>query len=179
MQSKVIWNSSDSSILGFSMSSDDFISLHDVYEGLCMDERCQKTCYIVQFLCRDLSSNFDVVGPYFNCSSSLELKVLHSMVTRTMLAFTKFDFQVRSLLCDGASSNLSLLKLLSGFDNHHKEDILEPWFTSPFDGKPVFLLVCPSHQVCVCMCMYVCTCNSMCVYNVYVMQYFTLMYPVA
>lgn len=31
------------------MSSDDFISLHDVYQGLSDDEKCQKTSYIAQF----------------------------------------------------------------------------------------------------------------------------------
>ena len=85
------------------------VCMHDVYDSLSEDEKCQKT-YVVQFLRRDLSSDFDVVGPYFNCSSSMEAHFLHSMVTRTMLAFSQFGFQVRALLCDGASSNLSLLK---------------------------------------------------------------------
>ena len=136
------------------MSSDEFIFLHDVYEGLCEDERCQKTCYIVQFLWRDLSSSFDVVGTYFNCSSSLEMQALHSMVSRRMLAFSRFSFHIRALLCDGASSNLSLLKLLCGYVNNDEKDVQEVWFTSPFDGKPVYLLICPSHQVCKCASMH-------------------------
>ena len=144
----MIWNSSNSAIIGFSMSSEDFISLHDVYEGLCVDEKCQKTAYVVQFLWRDLSSDFDVVGPYFNSLSSLETTSLHSMVIRTMLIFTQFGFGVRALLCDGASSNMSLLKLLCGYTNNEEADISRPWFKSPFDGKRVHLLVCPSHQVC-------------------------------
>ena len=79
------------------MSFDDFMSLHDVYDGLCQDEKCQKTAYILQFLWRDLSSDFDVVGPYFNSSTSLEVQSLHSMVIRTILAFCQFGFSV--LLC--------------------------------------------------------------------------------
>ncbi len=59
--------------MGFSMSSDEFVSLHDVYEGLNDEEKCQKTSYILQFLWRDLSSDFSVIGPYFNCSSSVFL----------------------------------------------------------------------------------------------------------
>ena len=128
------------------MSSDDFISLHDVYEALKEDERCQKTAYMVQFLWRDLSSNFDAIGPYFNCSSSLEVHSLHSMVIRTMLAFCQFGFNTRALLCDGASSNLSLLKLFCGHTNSDDE-IQDPWFKSPFDGGKVHLIICPSHQV--------------------------------
>lgn len=99
------------------MSSEDFVSLQDVFKGLSEKEKCQKTAYIVQFLWRDLSSSFDVVGPYFSYSASLETQSLHSMVIRTMLAFSQFGFSVRALLCDGASSNSSLFKLMCGFNN--------------------------------------------------------------
>ena len=64
-----------------------------------------------------------------------------------MLAFCQFGFSVRALLCDGASSNLSLLKLLCGNINHEDVDLSETSFKSPFDGKRVHLLVCPSHLV--------------------------------
>lgn len=129
------------------MSSDDFISLHDVYEVLQAEEKCQKTAYVMQFLWRDLSSDFDVVGPYFNSSSTLEVASTHTMVIRTMLAFSQFGFGVRALLCDGASSNCSLLKLLCGYTNNEEMDLSQPSFVSPFNGKRVHLLVCPSHQV--------------------------------
>lgn len=66
-------------------------------------------------LWRDLSSSFDVVGPYY---TSLEMQFLHSIVTKTMLVFSQFEFNVCALLCDGASSNLSLLKLLCGYVNN-------------------------------------------------------------
>lgn len=132
--------------MGFSMTSDDFSSLHDVYEDLDEEEGCHKTTYVVQFMWRDLSSDFDVIGPYFTIPSTMETKYLHSLVTRTMLAFTQFGFGVKALLSDGASSNLSLMKLLCG----HSDDSLKisPWFKCPFSGEKVFLLVCPSHQVC-------------------------------
>lgn len=129
------------------MCSEDLISLQDVYKGLIEDERCQKTVYIIQFLWRDLSSDFDLLGPYFNFSSSLEVQSLHSMTIRTILALSQFGFGVRGLLCDGASSNLSLMKLLCGYTNSEDVDISEVSFKSPFDGKRVHLLICPSHQV--------------------------------
>ena len=146
VQSRVIWNSANSAIMGFAMTSDDFSSLHDIYEDLDREEQCQKTTYVVQFLWRDLSSDFDVLGPYFNIPSTMEAKYLHSLVTRTMLAFTQFGFGVKALLSDGASSNLSLMKLFCG----HKDDSqkLTPSFISPFSSEKVFLIVCPSHQIC-------------------------------
>lgn len=134
MQSRIIWNSSNSSIIGFSMSPEEFVSLHDVYEGLSEDEKSQKTAYVLQFLWRDLSSDYDVVGPYFTYSSSIEVQALHTMLVRTMLAFTQFDLRVRALVCDGASSNLSMLKLLCHHTNN-EIDISQPSFISPFDGN--------------------------------------------
>lgn len=128
------------------MSSDDFIGLHDVYAALTDEENCQKTSYVLQFLWRDLSSNYDVIGPYFNCSTTLEMDFLHSVVTRTCLAFCRFDFNVSGFICDGASSNLSLLKLLSGYVKEDI-DIQNCYFESPFDGRKIFLIICPSHQV--------------------------------
>ena len=68
VQSKVIWNSANSAIMGFALSSDDFAGLHDIYEDIDKEERCQKTTYVIQFMWRDLSSSFDVLGPYFNQS---------------------------------------------------------------------------------------------------------------
>ena len=109
-------------------------------------ESCQKTTYIMQFLWRDLSSKFDVLGPYFTLSPTIEAKCLHPLVTSTMTAFHRNGFHIRCLLCDGASSNLSLLKVLSGAVKED-DDIPSVSFVSPLDGRNVYLMVCPSHQV--------------------------------
>ena len=102
--------------------------------------------YVVQFLWRDLSSDFDVIGPYFNIPSTMETKYLHSLVTRTMLAFVQFGFGVKAL-SDGTSSNLSLMKLLCGYKDDSK---LASSFISPFSGeKALILLLCAHHIRCV------------------------------
>ena len=107
----------------------------------------KKGNYIFQFLWRDLTSSFDAIGPYFPLSGTIECRFLHSIVTRTMLAFHQFNFHVRALVCEGASSNLSLLKVLSGFSEDTDSSCQKPWLFSPSDGEKVFLIVCPSHQV--------------------------------
>ena len=104
----------NSSIMGYAVSSEELASLHDIYEELDSTESSQKTTYELQFLWRDLTSSFDAVGPFFSLSGSIDCQDLYSMVVRTMLAFHEFNFHVRALLCDGASSNLSLLKVLRG-----------------------------------------------------------------
>lgn len=151
MQSQIIWNSRDSSIKGFALSSDDLKSLHDVYEGLNSEEACQKTAYILQFLWRDLTSNFDVVGPYFTLPSTIEAKQLHAYLTDTMTIFHHYGFHIRGLVCDGASSNLALLKTLCSIKEDAAE-LLTPRFTSPLDGKSVYAIICPSHQVNITIC---------------------------
>ena len=145
VQYKVIWNSANSAIMGFALTSDDFAGLHDIYKDIDREERCQKTTYVIQFMWRDLSPSFDVVGPYFNIPLTMETKFLHSIVTRTMLAFTQHGFEVKALPSDEASCNLSPMKLLSGQSDDSSRITL--WFVSPFSGEKVYLIVCPSHQV--------------------------------
>lgn len=91
------------------MSSEDMASLHDLYEAVDADEECHKTDYILQFLWRDMTSNYDVLGPYFTLSGTVEAQQLHSIVIKTLLVFNQFNFRVRGFLCDGASSNLALI----------------------------------------------------------------------
>ena len=145
VQSRIIWNSSNSTIVGYAMSPNDFSALHDVYEGLGVNDVCQRTNYAVQFLWRDLSSSFDAIGPYFTCPSTMEARFLHSMVVQSMLAFSKFGFSTKAILCDGASSNLAFFKCLCGYQRNDSD--IDPWFVSPFNNKKVYLIVCPSHQV--------------------------------
>ena len=125
------------------MSTKD-MSLHDVYEGIDEQEECQNAEYVLQFLWRDVSSNFDVTGPYFTLDGTIESQHLHTIVIKTLLAFNQFGFKVRAFLCDGASSNLALLKALHNYNT--KYDIL-PFFISPFDSQKIHLIICPSHQV--------------------------------
>lgn len=130
------------------MSSDDMKSLHDVYEALNEDESCQKTSYILQFLWRDLSSDYDVIGPYFTLSSTMDATQTNTFVINTMTAFHKYGFKVRCLVCDGASSNLAVMKAFDGAQPDSEN--FSASFTSPLDGEPIFMVVCPSHQVSVC-----------------------------
>ena len=51
-------------------------------------------------------------------------------------------------MCDGASTNLALFKVLAGYRGIQ---LPQMEFANPFDpdeDNKVFLLICPSHQVC-------------------------------
>ena len=78
------------------MSTKDMMSLHDVYEGIDEQKECQNAEYVLQFLWRDASSNFDVTGPYFILDGTIESQHLHTIVIKTLLAFNQFGFQGQS-----------------------------------------------------------------------------------
>ena len=81
---QVVWNSKNNRIVGLAMSPDELQSLHDVFQVLEEDSRTQKASYVLQFLWRDISSDFDVVGPHFTSDKSLEAKFLAACVLDTM-----------------------------------------------------------------------------------------------
>ena len=110
VQTKVMWNSKNNEIVGLAVSEDDLRSLHDVYASVKDEKGLQMTSHILQFLWRDLSSNFDVIGPYFTSDSMMEAKFITSCVLDAMLAFESFRFGVRGLVCNGSSCNLSFMK---------------------------------------------------------------------
>lgn len=159
IQMKVAWNLKGAGITGYSASEDELKVLHDVY-STAVQPGSQKASYIVQFLWRDLTSGFDLIGPYFPVESSMSSNVLQELIMLCLKALSSYGFKVSILLCDGASSNLTVLKLLSGNPkaqfpvNSDGETLRERYhvdasFINPEDpnGNPVFLMICPSHQV--------------------------------
>ena len=57
------------------MTADDMTSLHDVYEEL-KAPKAVKASYIMQFLWRDLTSDFDVIRPYYSSGKGLGCKFI-------------------------------------------------------------------------------------------------------
>lgn len=52
------------------MTANDMATLQDVYEELKAPQTV-KASYIMQFLWRDLTSDFDVIGPYFSSNKGM------------------------------------------------------------------------------------------------------------
>ena len=155
---KVHYHAKTQKFIGLAMSADEVGSLHDVYQTLQPDHRTQKCSYVMQYLWRCAASNFDVLGPYYTSSGSLKAKFVLATLFETMQALHMYGFETKAIVCDGASANLSAIKLLSGFgsgtygnkppgsciDIHD----VQAWFLNPFTNKKVFTIICPSHQVC-------------------------------
>ena len=111
--SRLLWNSRSQEVIGLAMSPEDMSSLHDIYLTLSSNESPQQATYMLQFLWRDLTSCFDIVGPYYSSSESLKSKFIVACVYETMV-FQLHHFQTSVLICDGASSNMTALKTTTG-----------------------------------------------------------------
>ena len=103
------------------MTHEQLATLADVYEEL-KEGQAEKTTYILQFMWRDISSKYDVIGPYFTSSSGLDARLTAACLYETMGAMESVGFRVKALVCDGASWNISLVKKLCGFDGQFGHD---------------------------------------------------------
>ena len=85
--SSLMWNSRSHKIIGLAMTVEAQASLHDVFQLFDKDHRVKQTSYILQFLWRDLTSSFDIVGPYFTSEETMTAKVISSCVFKTIRLF--------------------------------------------------------------------------------------------
>jgi len=73
------------------MSAEDQSMLHDVFQLLDKDHRTKQTNYILQFLWRDLTSSFDIVGPFFTSPGTVESKFVCACVMKPLNYFRYED----------------------------------------------------------------------------------------
>ena len=107
--SRLMWNSRSQTLIGLSMRKEEMASLGDIFQTHESDCPAQ-TDHILQFLWRDLTSDFDIVGPYFTSSGTPDTRFTLSCVLDTIKLFDSHGLSTSLLVCDGASSNLSLIK---------------------------------------------------------------------
>lgn len=154
---KVHYHAKTGKFIGMAMSSDELGSLHDVFQTLKPGHRTQKASYVLQYLWRCTVSNFDILGPYYTSVETMKAKLILSTLFDVMYAFQLYGFKTKAIVCDGASTNLSAIKILTGFGSGafgHKEDDsvediheVQAWFTNPYTNEKVYIIICPSHQV--------------------------------
>ena len=134
------------------MTPQDPCSLNDVYKILHDPDTNKQTSYVLQFLWRDLSSIYDIVGPYFTCSNSVEGKFVIACVFETIKLFQFHGLKTSLLVCNGGPANIAAIKAshrhhgtYSVKDSGDKFKV-ETWMINP--PHQIFWLICPSHQVC-------------------------------
>ena len=100
---KVAWNSKNGWISSLAMDSEDFASLKDLYKELSnKKEKSSQDCgretaeYFMQFLWRDLSSDFDIIGPHYSSAATMDAKFTVTCMLDALRAFQSYDFKVNS-----------------------------------------------------------------------------------
>ena len=160
---QLMWNSRNNQLMGLAKKLTDLASLNDIYTILQSGESNKQTSYVLQFLWRDLTSSFDIVGPYFTSSSSVDAKFVLACVLETVKLFQCHGMKTSVLVCDGGSSNIATIKACH--DHHGAYSIsdgedkfaVKPWMLNPFNPPHcIYWLICPSHQVCTLVYAYGC-----------------------
>ena len=149
------WSSSGRKFFGLALT-DVFPLLHDVYEEANPIGEPLPTEYNLQFLWRDLTSDFDVIGPYFSRNTSYDHRFVIASVKEIMGLMHSCNFLVVGIVCDGASINLSTMKVMCqqrrgvfGSDETQEDKHkIKAWFTSYFTPElKVYCCICPSLQL--------------------------------
>jgi hypothetical protein len=152
--SRLLWNSRSQTLIGLSMGREEMSTLSDVYQVMVAD-RTQTTSYIFQFLWRDLTGDFDIIGLYFTSSATLKSKYIISCVLETLKLFQCHSLITLVIVCDGASVNLTAIKASHGHYGSYPVMIdegamyeVEPYMINPFDPpNRLYWLVCATHQI--------------------------------
>ena len=154
---QLVWNSRSQTLSGLAMTSKDLSSLNDIYRILDQLDSPKQTSYILQFLWRDLTSNYDIVGPYFTSSESVDGQFIYARLFETLRLFESHGLKTSLLICDGCPANLTTIKLSHGFsgaysvlpaDSTGDHYEIKPWFTNPYNPPDlIYWMICPTHQV--------------------------------
>ena len=70
------------------MTQENQASMHDVFQLFDKDHCVKQASYMLQFLWRDVTTSFDIVGPYFSSEESMNSKfIICSCVLETIKLF--------------------------------------------------------------------------------------------
>ncbi|XP_014681583.1 PREDICTED: uncharacterized protein LOC106821341 [Priapulus caudatus] len=95
---KIMWNTKNHQMYGLAMSPDELSSLHGVYKTVDPKSRVQKAKYCLQFLWRDCTSDFDLIGPYYMSEGVQPPSHIMACLQDTMRLLHKHGFIVNSCL---------------------------------------------------------------------------------
>ena len=92
---KVAWNSKNGKLCGIAMETDECAYVADIFADLeNVDREPVAAEYFLQFLWRDLSSDFDVIGPHYSSAGSVDSNFTHACTMDALQAFQAYNFKV-------------------------------------------------------------------------------------
>lgn len=96
------------------MTDDELASLCDVYTVLKPDYRKRQTSYVLQTLWRDLTADFDVIGPHYTNDGQFSHGNLCQIVIDSIHQYHVCGFETVAVVCDGAAANMTMIKEMCG-----------------------------------------------------------------
>lgn len=94
---KLLWNSKSHAFVGVAMDESECAYLKDVFVKSDGAEP-RGAEYVLQFLWRDLTSKYDVIGPYFFSPTSVDSAFVTACMYETLRALHAYDFRVMCLV---------------------------------------------------------------------------------
>ena len=91
---KLLWNSKTHKFVGVAMDETEFAYITDIFKSSKSTEP-HGAKYVLQFLWRDLSAKFDVIGPYFMSEKSINHGFLTGCLYETMRVLHAYGFRTR------------------------------------------------------------------------------------
>ena len=85
-------------VLGYAMTSKEMESLDDIFEDLRKPEKSKRTNYVLQTLWRDLTSDFDVIGPYFMSENGMDSKFIIACLFTTIHSFHIYGSETSAVI---------------------------------------------------------------------------------
>lgn len=147
---KLLWNSKSHSFVGLAIDENEYAWLKDIFEVPRAAEP-QGAEYVLQFLWRDLTSKYDVIGPFFFSSKSVDSTFITACLLETIRACHAYMFKVLGIVCDGAATNLTVVKNTLGITGSFttmNDFIPTMSFSNPFDSSmKCHWIICPAHQL--------------------------------
>jgi len=142
-------------IIRFSYWEQGSCSLNDIYKYLEEPESPKQASYILQFIWRDLTNNYDIVGPYFTSSDSVDGQFILTYIMESVKLFQFHGLRTSLLVCNGSPANVATIKLTHGHVGAYslKSDTtgdkfeVKPFMINPFDPpNRIFWVLCPDFK---------------------------------
>lgn len=92
-----------------------FCSANNLHSSIFMErshrlvEMYYNSCIVTKFI-----GKYDIVGPYYTSNGSMTSKFLYACVIETLKLFHLHSLKTLIFVCDGASSNLTMIKATQG-----------------------------------------------------------------
>ena len=71
------------------------------YQSVTEETETDKAGYVCQFLWRDITSNYDILGPYYPSKAGQSSKELHAATMETLEWLQRYGFETLMFTCDG------------------------------------------------------------------------------